>query len=68
MNDDSIDTIAQVRDFLTGTGKISFSLEDKEQRYARLTLGFGTRAANRAMKSTDGWPPRSKATWVVPSR
>jgi len=29
----------------------------------RLTLGFGTNAANRAMKSTG-----SKATWVVPSR
>ena len=28
-----------------------------------LTLGFGTRAANLAMKSTG-----SKATWVVPSR
>jgi hypothetical protein len=29
----------------------------------KLILGFGTSAANRAMKSTG-----SKATWVVPSR
>ncbi len=29
----------------------------------RLTRGFGTRAANRAMKSSG-----SKMTWVVPSR
>tara|TARA_Y100000385_G_C12840037_1_gene528354 strand:- start:163 stop:516 length:354 start_codon:yes stop_codon:yes gene_type:complete len=32
-------------------------------RLLRLTLGFGTNAANRAMKSTG-----SKAAWVVPSR
>ena len=36
-------------------------------RRVRLTLGFGTRAANLAMKSTGGWPPRSNTTRVVPS-
>ncbi|MGI9283767.1 MAG: hypothetical protein ACR2P1_00080 [Pseudomonadales bacterium] len=33
MNDDNIDTIIQVRDFLSGTREISFTLENKEQRY-----------------------------------
>jgi len=33
----------------------------------RLTLGFGTRDARRAMKSTGGWPPRSKATCIGPT-
>jgi len=33
MNDDCIVTIAQIRDFLSGTEEVSFTLEDKTQRY-----------------------------------
>jgi len=33
MNDDNIDTIIRVRDFLSSTREISFALENKEQRY-----------------------------------
>ena len=33
MNDDNIDTIIQVRDFLSGTREIGFTFENKEQRY-----------------------------------
>ena len=33
MNDDNIDTISQIRDFLGGTREISFTRENNEQRY-----------------------------------